>query len=116
MTTGGISRPTTLLADAAAIVADAYNTYQLECAGFGWAMVRVNCNKAHGMFLQGIGQPGGTAGDLYDNLTKLSATGYSASTAHCHVINVAPVGTLQILVHNEDTVNAGTCTVEVTLS
>lgn len=116
MTTGGISRPTTLLADAVAIVADAYNTYQVECAGFRWAMVRVNCNQVHGMFLQGMGQPGGDSGDLYEGMTKLSATGYSASTAHCHVINIAPVGTLQILVHNENTGSDGTCTVEVTLS
>lgn len=117
MTTGGISRPTLLLADAAVIDADAYNTYQQECAGFSSAMVRVVCDKAHGMFLQGIGQVGGDAGDLYDGLTKLTLTGLSGSaTGHAHVLNVAPLGVLQILVHNEDTENDGTVTVEVTLS
>jgi hypothetical protein len=116
---GGPSRPTILLMGDGAVTADEFHAVKCVVEGHREAFVRVVCDKSHDIFLQGIAYEGGDAADLVTNGTAHYAeTGIAADTGggRGYFIPVSTLYQLQVVVHNADTENDATATVEVTLA
>jgi hypothetical protein len=116
---GGPSRPTIVLMDDGAVTADEFHAVKCVVEGFRSAFVRVVCDKSHDIFVQGIAYEGGDAADLVINGTSHYAeTAIAADTGggRGYLVPVETLYQLQVVVHNADTVNAATATVEVTLA
>ncbi len=117
--TGGPSQPTITLMDEGAVTADEYHAVKCVVQGHREAFVRVACNKSHDIFLQGIAYEGGDAADLIINGTAHYAeTDLAADTGggRGYLVPVETLYEVQVVVHNADTENDGTATVEVTLA
>jgi hypothetical protein len=116
---GGPSRPTIVLMDDGAVTADEYHAVKCVVEGFRSAFVRVVCDKSHDIFVQGIAYEGGDAADLVVNGTAHYAeTTIAADTGggRAYLVPVETLYQLQVVVHNADTENDATATVEVTLA
>lgn len=116
---GGPSRPTIVLISGGTVTADEYHAVKCVVEGHREAFVRVKCDKEHDVFLQGIAYDGAEAADLVINGTAHYAeTSIVADTGggRAYLVPVATLYQLQVVVHNADTVNDGTATVEVTLA